>query len=824
MLHTTLAEVRAHPTRLLGVLLAVGLSVGFVVACLVFVDTEAASLQRAVAIRTAGSSIVVQPADDRDLTAVISGTPGVETVERSRSTWLDFSAGGQHGVLELSSLPADRRLQWLTLQRGAWPERPDEIALGQTTADRSRVGIGDTVRVQTSGVDGPDGARDLRVVGLVDESASLFSDLQSSGVVTASSPLLDGGTVEYLVIASPGVEPDTLAATLAQRLPPEAEVITATALAAQRLDGLTGGVDVIRYLLLGFGSIAVLVGAMIIGNIFGIVVAQRRRQIGLLRAIGATRPQVRRALLVEAVVVGVLGALLGLGLGMAIAAVGTAISGSLSAGLTVRPLPLLLAAAAGVAVTLVSALAPTHHAMVVSPLDALRPVADVTTARRSGLVRAIVGGTLGLIGGATVVVALLRGGSGTLVLSVAGSALLAAAVIGLAPAYLPPVFRGVARLLETSRPSVRLSAANTVRNPARAAAVCASLMLGVGLIVTLQVGAASVQSSTRASVRHEFPIDVIVRTPSGALPADVVTGVRELSTVRAAIAVPSAEATVGDGSVRLDGLGVNAGSVVAAGLGVLDSGTALAHPFTLEMLGKADGDRVTVQVATTKTSSAAGATRTESFVLRASDVADAGSLVITTQALDRIAPGSPVAAVWASARADADAAEVMSAVRTVAAAYPRLQVGGSLEQVAAITSVLQVLLEIATALTAVAVVIALIGMGNSLALSVIERSRESALLRALGLQRRQLRWMLAAEAVLLALIGAGVGVLAGIGFGMIGTAAMAAEGGFAETRFAISASQTAVAVTVAVIAGALASVLPGRRAARARPVEALAEA
>ncbi len=814
MLHTTLAEVRAHPTRLLGVLLAVALSVGFVVASLVFVDTQSAALQRSVASRTAGSSVVVQPSDDRDLTSTITGTPGVETVDRSRTTFLDFSAGAHHGLLELGSLPQDPRLQWLTLQQGAWPAQADQIALGRAAADRSRVRIGDTVRVQEPGVDGSGGVRDLRIVGLVDESASLFSDLQSSGVVTASSPLLDTGTVEYLVIARPGVDPDTLAATLAQRLPPETQVLTATALAAQRLDGLTGGVDVIRYLLLGFGSIAVLVGAMIIGNIFGIVVAQRRRQLGLLRAVGATRAQIRRALLVEAIVVGVLGALLGVGLGIAIAAAATVISGSLSAGLAVRPLPLVLAAVAGVTVTLVSALAPARRAMVVSPLDALSPVADATTARRSGLIRAIIGGTLGLIGAATVLGALLRGGSGTLVLSVAGSALLAAAVIGLAPVYLPPVFRGVARLLQGSRPSVRLAAANTVRNPARAAAVCASLMLGVGLIVTLQVGAASVQSSTQASVRHEFPIDAIVRTPSGALPSDVVTGVRELDTVRAAIAVPSAEATVGDGSVRLDGLGLDAGSVVVAGLDVLDSGTALAHPFTLETLGKSDGDRVTVTVAT----------RSETFVLRASDVADAGSLVITTQALDRIAPDTPVAAVWAAARADADPAEVMSSVRTVAAAYPRLEVGGSLEEVAAITSVLQVLLEIATALTAVAVVIALVGMGNSLALSVIERSRESALLRALGLQRRQLRWMLAAEAVLLALIGAGVGVLAGIGFGMIGAAAMAAEGGFAETRFAISASQTTVVVAVAVLAGALASVLPGRRAARARPVEALAEA
>ena len=460
-----------------------------------------------------------------------------------------------------------------------------------------------------------------------------------------------------------------------------------------------------------------------------------------------------------------------------------------------------------------SALAPARRAMVVSPLDALRPVADATSTRRSGRIRALVGAALGVIGGGLVVGALLHGGSGTLVLSVAGSALLAAAVIGLAPVYLPPVFRVVVGLLPPGRPSLRLAAANTVRNPARAAAVCASLMLGVGLIVTLQVGAVSVQSSTQASVRHEFPVDAIIRAPSGTLPADVAPGVREIGTVRAAIAVPSAQATVGDSSVRLDGLGVDAGSVVAAGLGGLDSTTALAHRFTLEVLARADGDRVTVRVAT----------RSETFVLRASDVADAGSLVITAQALDRIAPDSPVAAVWAAARADADAADVMASVRTVAAAHPRLEVGGSLEEVAAITSVLQVLLDIATALTAVAVVITLVGMGSSLALSVIERSRESALLRALGLQRRQLRWMLAAEAVLLALIGAGVGVLAGIGFGMIGTAAMAAEGGFAETRFAVSASQTTLVVAVAVVAGALASVLPGRRAARARPVEALAE-
>ena len=175
MLRTTLAEIRAHPTRLLGVLLAVALSVGFVVACLVFVDTEVASLQRAVAIRTAGSSVVVQPSDDRDLTPTITDTPGVETVEGSRSTWLDFSAGGQQGLLELSSLPADRRLQWKTLQRGAWPERPGEITLGRKTADRSHVGIGETVRVQAGGVDGSDPVGDAIFRGQANATGAAYA-------------------------------------------------------------------------------------------------------------------------------------------------------------------------------------------------------------------------------------------------------------------------------------------------------------------------------------------------------------------------------------------------------------------------------------------------------------------------------------------------------------------------------------------------------------------------------------------------------------------------------------------------------------------------
>ena len=812
MLQVTLGEVRAHPTRLLGIVLAVALSVGFVVASVVFVDTEMAGLRRAVSAQTAGSSVIVNPSEDRDLTPLIAGTPGVDHVEASPTTWLDASASGRNTLLEVTAVPSDPRLRWMTLHDGSWPQRADEIALGRQTADRAQLGIGDTIGVRDPG--STDQPRQLRITGLVDESASLFADLQSTGVVAASSPVLAGASREYLVIARPGVDPSALVTTLHTRLPADTDVITAADQAQQQLARLTGGIDVIRYLLLGFGSIAALVGAMIIANIFSIVVAQRRRQIGLLRAVGATRSQVRRNLLLEAAAAGTVGSLLGIGLGIGVAVAAATATGSLAGGPEIRVGVVALAGLAGLAITVISALAPARHAMVITPLDALRPVSDAYTARRASRVRTIAGGALGFGGIGIITAGLFRGGSGTLALCIIGSALTAASIIALAPVFLPPLLRGVARLLRRSRPTVRLAAANLVRNPSRSAAVCTALMLGVGLIVTLQVGAASIKSSSEASLRHEFPVDVIVRSADCALPDSVITEVRGLAGVRAAIGVPSVTTQVGGGAVRLEGLGPDAEAVVAAGLDVLDDDTALVHPFTLEMIRKNPGDRVTIRVGS----------RSHSFVLRASDVADAGAVVISTHTLHALAPKAPITAVWAAAETHVDPAALTSDVQTIADRRGGLEVSGSLLDVAAISSVLNKLLAIATALTAVAVVIAVVGLGNALALSVIERSHESALLRALGLLRRQLRWMLAAEAVLLAFIGAAVGVFAGIGFGMIGTAAMAGEAGFAVTRFAISVPQTAIVLACAIVAGAIAAVLPGRRAARAHPVEALAQA
>ncbi|MET1005553.1 MAG: ABC transporter permease, partial [Propionibacteriaceae bacterium] len=215
--------------------------------------------------------------------------------------------------------------------------------------------------------------------------------------------------------------------------------------------------------------------------------------------------------------------------------------------------------------------------------------------------------------------------------------------------------------------------------------------------------------------------------------------------------------------------------------------------------------------------------RSVAFTAEQSDVAPQGVVVVTQSRLAQLDPLARVGAVWGAATSRSEAGDVMAAVRQASGQQPGLELGGSLQEAAALDRVLDSLLAVATGLLGVAVLIALIGVGNTLGLSVIERTRESALLRALGLQRRDLRLMLAVEAALLALVGAVVGIAAGVLFGWIGTAAVVKESNLDGVHFAMSATQTGAVVLVAILAGVLASVIPGRRAALASPTQALAE-
>lgn len=810
-------ELRAHPTRLVSVGLAVVISVAFVVACLVFVDTETHALSRRLTAETSTSDVVVTNPGSRDRSAQVAAVPGVAAVASTESGYAAFTSTEGPGLIELQSQPDRPEFRWSRLASGRWPDGAGQVAVTTGTAGRYGLGIGSTLTVQQGGTT----SRLLQVSGLVDEGRLLLDDAGDAGIVDPAyfRGQADQPSPTLLVRVTAGTAPDAVATRLQALYGPDAEVQTAAEAQARALGEATGVSNVFGYLVVVFGGIALLVGSIIVVNTFGIVLGQRRGEIGLLRAVGATTGQVRRRLLAEALLIGVVGSVAGLLAGVGIATAASAVTGALGAGLELPWLRLLLVTLGGTAVTLGAALVPVLRATRVPPLVALRPVAEPEVARRTGRLRLVLGGLAVALGAVVVAVALQRTAD-VVLLSVAGAFVGAVGVLVLAGSFVPPLLRLAGRLTRPWGPVARLGAANLARNPGRASTTCTALMLAVGLIVTLQVGAASVRSTTEAALDSQFPVDLTVTNPAGPLSPTVARAVAATPGIAATTGVRMVTADAattarghGDGqTLQVGAPGVAADRVVASGLDRLDDLTALAHHTTIEDLGLRPGDRLWLRYQG----------RSQAFVLVASDIPDAGTVVVSDAAMTALAPSAPTAALWAAAAPGSDAADVTAGVRKALVSQPGLTLAGSLPQSAELSGVLDTLLRIATGLLGVAALIALVGVGNTLGLSVLERTRESALLRALGLQRRQLRAMLAVEAVLLAVVGAAIGIIAGLVFGAVGSAALAREADLGTLHLAVSPGQTLIVVGLTVVAGALASVLPARRAARTSPTAALA--
>ncbi|SDT42410.1 putative ABC transport system permease protein [Friedmanniella luteola] len=812
-------ELRTHPDRTVSVGLAVVVSVAFVVACLVFVATETRGVGQRLSAPSSTSDVLVDlGGDPAPVAAAAAALPGVAAVSTSARTYAAFSTAAGPGPIELQTLPDRPEFRWSELGTGRWPTTADQVVLSPGTARSYAVGPGDVLTLEPLG-DRP--ARRLVVTGLLDEGRALFADLGDSGVVApafaaATAPGDRSGTV--LVRVQPGTEPGAVAAALQPVVGEAGTVQTSAEAGAAALHEATGVADLFGYLVLVFGSIAVLVGSMTVLNTLVIILTQRRREIGLLRAVGASTRQVRRMLLAEALLTGLLGSAAGVVLGTGVAALVATVTGGIGAGLAVPPLAVGLGFVGGVVVTVLASLVPVGRASRVAPLEALRPVAPEADRHRHGRLRVVAGG-LGTLLGVAVIVVALTADAHNVVLAVAGAAITAVGVLALAVVVVPALLRGVGLLARRGGPTARLAAANLVRNPGRSAATCTALMLAVGLIVTLQVGSATVGATLDDALDAKFPVDLVVVNPDGPLSTTVTTAVAGVPGVTATVPVRSVRAGlpgagddgVAELTVSAPGAGVE--RVVPTGLDQLTGRNALVDDFTLEMLGARSGDPLELSYQG----------RRGTFVLRSSEIPRSGGVAVTDAALAALAPTAPTSELWAAAADRDEARAVVAAVRQATVSQPGLRVDGSLTEAAEVVRVLDRLLAVATGLLAVAVLIALIGVGTTLGLSVLERTRESALLRALGLQRRQLRGMLTVEAVLLALVGAAVGVVVGIAFGGVGAVALAEETDMGRLHLAVPVLQTLGVVAVVALAGALASVLPARRAAMATPTEALAD-
>ena len=891
MLRLTLAQMRRSLGRLMAAGIAICIGTAFVAATLLAGNAMTRTTYDAVTTGYGDADLVISEGEIDDATlASMTGLPGVDAVHGYLETGIELSGPRGQSYVQAKTLAAAPNLETADLRDGAMPAGPGQIALPSDAADLLGVEVGDVVQSsETAWTVAADGqevtesrAGTLEVVGLLDVSAAAF--LSTGGVAVVDQAQLDSwwqfqsrGARSYwyaLVDVADGASVTAVQDAVRQALPDRVLATrTIDEQAEQTTAQLTGSADVFTAIVLGFAAVALLVAALVISNTFQVIVAQRTRTLALLRCVGADRSQLRRSVILEALILGLAASVAGLVLGTVVVQVvlmvlaGTGTDVPLPTAVTMTPSVLVAPLVVGTLVTVLAALAPARAATRVSPLAALRPSDAPHVTERSGRLRAIasavltIGGALALVGGMTLA------GAGSLMaglgIAVLGGAVSFIGVLVGAVFWVPRLVGWAGGLLgRRGGTAARLAAANSVRNPRRTAATSAALFIGVTLVSMMATGAASTRTALDQVLDEQFSVDVAVGTVgdglnSPPLPAGIAGQVRAIDGVAAVVELTGANVQITTGladGVDVGFLEVHGVEPAAAGqvlnapeqVANLDDSTVVVPRLLASWTGLATGQVITIaqQTATLTTEgatssaaelpdegsaagqSAAGQSATgqsaagQSFTVEVTDL-PGYAMVLTPHALASVEPGAPVSRLWVRL-SDGDAAEqvVGEIVTAASTSGVALETVGAAVERAYYQRVVNTLLAVVVGLLGVAVVIALVGVANTLSLSVLERRRESATLRAIGLSGRQLRATLAIEGILIAGVGAVVGAGLGMVYGWAGARTLLGEIG--AVGLTVPWRDLGLVTAVALLAGLLASVLPGRHAARTSPVEALA--
>jgi putative ABC transport system permease protein len=865
VLSVALAQVRTHAARMVATCLAIVIAVGFVVATLVLNASLDQTLKDSVAAEFVRTDAVLRGPDDNgpnaiqdpaerkrvagELAGAANATTGVTAVDSGYEGFgqLRVAAGGLMDgsfLTRIRSVAQEPALQWQPLVAGRMPQKLGEVVV-DTRAD---VGVGARVTVLPEGTSQPE---DPDQPGQAGESSETPSPVTVVGITDLTSdPEAAGSRQTFVtqaqakawnlepdltvrVLAKPGTDDARLAETLAAvtRDIPGARAQTGADAADDALEGLSGDSAGLVVVLLVFAAIALFVAALVIANTFSVLVAQRTRELALLRCVGALGRQVRRSVLVEAAVVGVAASAAGVAAGIGLAAlVRVLVRGTdLPLALTSFAVPVrgvVIGMVLGIVVTVAAAVPPARRATRIAPLAALRPLDPAPIRSARGLGRLLFG-FLFLVPGALVLA--LAVNETDLKIGVPGGAATFLGIVLLGRRGIPPVVALTGRLASRGSVTREMATLGALRNPQRTAATATALLIGVTLTTAMVVGASSTRVTAGRMLDEQYPTDVVVATEDGdAVDARMARELGEVSGVAATSTVlrgtvktvdPAGGTSAGEGVTEFSVDGVDpatAGAVVrsAVGAAVPQPGTIVVPRGMTDFFPVGDGGTVRF--------TAGGTT----VPLRVHVVAAGDGLSMTAGDLRRLDGKAEPAAVWLrldeALDADGQAAAVQRISATAAGIDPRAFSYGAVQERSGFDSLLTGLLLFVTGLLGVAVVIAVIGVGNTIALSVIERRQELGLLRALGLTRQQLRATLLWEALLIAGVAAALGTLVGAVYGAIGT--ICALGGEGPVTIDVPWLQVAAIVVVATLAGAAASVLPSRRAARVSPVAAIAAA
>jgi putative ABC transport system permease protein len=746
------------------------------------------------------------------LAAAVRRLPGVAYVDPSVAGYAQFvsggnAVGGASSALGFSFDP-NRQLSSVRLVQGSAPSAADDVVMDRGTATKYHFRVGDRVRVLSGGAPRTFTITGIVTFGTADNLAG--ATLAGFDLPTAQALFHTRGDYDTIdVLAKPGADNVRLQRAIAKILPPGVQVVSGQTVASELSSAVSDALSFLSTALLVFALISLFVGAFTIFNTLSITVGQRTRELALLRVVGASRRQVFRSVLGEAALVGLAASLIGLGLGV-LAALGLkALLGAF--GITLPSAPLVfeartaaVAIAVGVGVTVVSAIAPARRAVRIAPVAALvenREEQGESLRRRvtiGGLVAT--GGIAALVAGLIAPAILLVGLGAVAVFIAAGM---------LAPIVARPMSGMLGRPLGAllGAPG-RLGRENSMRSPRRTAQTAAALMVGIALVSAIAVLGASLSQSARTNLESAVTAEDIITGPSSGFSTSVAAAVSRIPGVSTVTNVykgqfelrgslSSLDAVNPAGLRRTVHLAITAGSgapALAAGQLLIDTTTASAKRFSV-------GSVVPVTFAQT-----GPATMRIGGIFKANPLI--GSYVVGAGFfLSHFHNPLPVAVLIST---QPGAGHVERAINNYLNVYPNVGVQSRAQFEQSQQATVNQELGLVYVLLALAIVVALIGIVNTLMLSVFERTHELGLLRAVGMKRRQVRAMIRSEAVIIALFGAIIGLIIGTALGVAFAASLKQQG---ITEIAIPYASLVGFLVLAALLGLGAASWPARRAA-----------
>lgn len=810
----------------------------------------------------------------------LSKLQGVRGLRPDVNLMVDTEANGRSSKGILAIMGARQELMPIDLDRGQWPDSDDQVVLPRSVAGRLRVGLGDNVRLHLSllMLPGSDSAQDssnkeslvhqgtvnLTISGISKSRGGQYDDfggavvlagsridrlLTKAGMVGPASPPVEN---VYLQVDGQGKELQNTLHNISRYVPDGYRLEDRRAMEDRLLSEQTGnGVNIMTVFLMTFGVLAMVVAALVIANTFQIMVARQRRYLALLRVIGADRRQIRLGVLQQALLLGVISSLIGILLAMGLMSLAGCLglhSGTMELALLLTPAALLVPFALGVPATLVAAFGSTRTAIRVRPLEALQPVdhQEQGSRKRTGLLISILLAVIGIafvIWSSWRVRELVRTNTGdTTQTSNQQELLLGLAVFGVlliflgaltgARRWIPALLRFLGRPVSRIGPSCRVGVANIARNPSRVAATGVALLIGVTLVSTLATGAVTTKRTLAKDIDQRYSLDIEISGQG--LNKNNVRAIQRIKGVADAELVQRFNAKVESGGPSQDSMTVYAldasriRRVLHAdlGLGMQRSDALLVSTRTISKHSVyRDGSQLKLSIADPQTDDKrekeADTKRTLTGVFTGFGGLDTSGVYAITDSQNVAGINTETHEIWIRTQGDRDAALLLDDIRRAVGEHDDMAISGGLTQKRLWGERIDSLLAIMMALLGVAVIIALIGVSNTLMMSVLERRRETATLRAIGMSSVQVRRSLGVEACMIALGASLAGIVLGMLFGWIGAYQVFVPLG--SVTFTVPWSAFALVLPVALLAAVAASVLPAREAVKVSPIEALSD-